>query len=118
MEDVNIDSVIPQPPRQPESVASGLVRDGNAPDLAPLPDCLVAPAMQELKQAIRVRTLLLPRLTLDPGDNAGDEPARLAELHDSDNANILLKRYEGLRQIVHLRHLNLRLLGQGGDGRP
>jgi len=84
MEDVNIDSVIPQPPRQPESVASGLVRDGNAPDLAPLPDCLVAPAMQELKQAIRVRTLLLPRLTLDPGDNAGDEPARLAELQTDD----------------------------------
>jgi hypothetical protein len=45
MDDVGLDTARPQPARQPEAIASGLISDHDALDLAPGLAGFVAPAM-------------------------------------------------------------------------
>ena len=63
-----------------------------------------APALQQSKQRLFVRLQLLQRLALDPRDDPGDQPARLAHLDDRNERAILIKGGEGFAQVVRLRH--------------
>src|SRR5215212_8906643 len=50
------------------------------------------------------RELHLQRVAPDPGDDAGDEPARPAHLDDGDERAVLPEGDEGPAQVVRLRH--------------
>ena len=100
MNDVGVNSVPDQPPRQPEPVAAGFVRNGNPRDGATFLDRLVAPAVQEPQQRRLVRNDLLARLTLDPRHGSGNEPARLAHLDDGNEGGVLLKGDQGAARVV------------------
>src|ERR1700756_1118437 len=60
--------------------------------------------MQEGKQPLRARLLLLARLTLNAGNHTANQPARLAHLDDGHDCAILLQGHEGPAQIVRLGH--------------
>jgi hypothetical protein len=52
----------------------------------------------------------LQRLAVDPGDNAGDRPARLAHLNDGDQRAILIQSGERSAQVIRLWHRALHRL--------
>src|SRR6516164_4898231 len=56
------------------------------------------------KQPLWVRLQLLARLTLNAGEDAANQPARLAHLDDGNDRAILVQRHQGPAQIVRLRH--------------
>src|SRR5215471_10838369 len=60
--------------------------------------------MQEGKQPLRARLQLLARLTLNAGEDAANQPARLAQLDDGNDRPILVQGHEGPAQIVRLGH--------------
>src|SRR5215469_8750282 len=60
--------------------------------------------MQEGKQPLRARLQLLARLTLNAGEDAANQPARLAQLNDGNDRAILVHGNEGPAQIVRLGH--------------
>src|SRR6516225_3240893 len=60
--------------------------------------------MQKGKQPLWVRLQLLARLTLNAGEDAANQPARLAHLDDGNDRAILVQRHQGPAQIVRLRH--------------
>src|SRR5215472_7513967 len=60
--------------------------------------------MQEGKQPLRARLQLLARLTLNAGEDAANQPARLAQLDDGYDRAILVQGDEGPAQIVRLGH--------------
>src|SRR5215467_4739298 len=60
--------------------------------------------MQEGKQPLRARLQLLARLTLNAGEDAANQPARLAQLDDGNDRAILVQGDEGPAQIVRLGH--------------
>src|ERR1700747_522395 len=60
--------------------------------------------MQEGKQPLRARLLLLARLTLNAGKHTANQPARLAHLDDGNDRAILVQGHEGPAQIVRLGH--------------
>src|SRR6516225_5086967 len=60
--------------------------------------------MQKGKQPLWVRLQLLARLTLNAGEDAANQPARLAHLDDGNDRAILVQRHQGPSQIVRLRH--------------
>src|SRR6516162_4505039 len=60
--------------------------------------------MQWGKQPLWVRLQLLARLTLNAGEDAANQPARLAHLDDGNDRAILVQRHQGPAQIVRLRH--------------
>src|ERR1700758_429389 len=60
--------------------------------------------MQEGKQPLRARLLLLARLTLNAGNHTANQPARLAHLDDGNDCAILLQGHEGPAQIVRVGH--------------
>src|ERR1700686_2221010 len=80
MDNVGLNTARPQPARQPEPVASGLVGDDNALDLATRLARFGAPTIQKLQQCFLVGLELLERLAFDPRNNRRDEPLRLAHL--------------------------------------
>jgi hypothetical protein len=49
MDDVSLNTAHPQPTRQPEAIASGLISNDDALDLASSLAGFVAPTMQELQ---------------------------------------------------------------------
>ena len=102
MDDVSLDIARPQPARQPEAVASGLISDDDAFDLVSGPAGFVAPTMQELQHRLLVGIELLERLAFDAGYNRGNEPLRLAHLDHGDDRVVLLEGGRGtcLRQKV------------------
>jgi hypothetical protein len=59
MDDVSFDIARPQPARQPEPVASGLISDNDAFDLVSGPAGFVALTMQELQHRLLVGIELL-----------------------------------------------------------
>src|SRR6202007_2948245 len=73
-------------------------------DRAPGPDRLILPAIQQGKQPFWARLELLARLTLNPGEHAGNQPARLAQLDDGNDRAILVQGDEGPAQVVRLGH--------------
>jgi transposase InsO family protein len=75
-------AVRPQPASQPEAVAPGFISDRYPVDIAPRLLRFAAPTIQQPQQSFLVRGELLHWLSLDPRDNGGDEPARLAHRDD------------------------------------
>src|ERR1700747_2894906 len=60
--------------------------------------------MQEGKQPLWAGVQLFARLTLNAGEDAAHQPARLAHLDDGNNRAILVQGNEGPAQIVRLGH--------------
>src|SRR5580692_12750679 len=60
--------------------------------------------MQQGKQPLRARLLLLARLTLNTGKHTTNQPARLAHLDDGNDRAILVQGHEGPAQIVRSGH--------------
>src|SRR6516162_5063932 len=60
--------------------------------------------MQEGKQPLRARLQLLAWLTLNAGEDAANQPARLAQLDDGNDRAILVQGNQGPPQIVRLGH--------------
>src|SRR6202008_492619 len=90
--------------RQPEAVAAGFEGQRNPRDRAAGPDRLIPPAMQQGKQPFWARLQFLGGLTLYAGKQAGNEPARLAQLDDGNDRAILVQGDEGSAQVVRLGH--------------
>jgi hypothetical protein len=82
VDDMSFNASSPQPPRQPKAVPAGFVGHRDPTDHVARLGRFVAPAMQQLEQGRFVRRKFLQRLAVDPRNNAGDEPARLADLND------------------------------------
>jgi hypothetical protein len=59
MDDIGFDAARPQPTRQPESIPASLEGNGDAFDLAPGLDRLVAPAQQQFQKGVFVDFELL-----------------------------------------------------------
>src|ERR1700757_2330264 len=72
MNDVDLDAECGEPARQPETVVSGLERDGNACDLVPFLLGLLLPTAQQLQQRMFIDRDLLQRLALDTRNKASD----------------------------------------------
>ena len=85
VDDVGFGTMRTQPAGQPEPVATGLEGDCDARHRAASRGRLVPPTMQQPEQRRFVRLELLQRVSLDPRNDAGDEPARLAHLDDGDD---------------------------------
>src|ERR1700746_69921 len=98
MDHVRLYSTRRKPARQPEAVAAGFEGQRNPGDRAAGPDRLIPPAMQQPKQPFWARLELLARLTLNAGNHAGNQPARLAQLDDGDDRAILVNGDEGSGQ--------------------
>jgi len=92
---ISFDAVPPQPAGQPEAVTPRLQRDRYPVDVAPGLLRFLAPAMQQLEQSCFIWGELLYRLPLDPRNNGGDEPARLAHLDHCDQRAILVETCSG-----------------------
>src|ERR1700756_19724 len=60
--------------------------------------------MQEGKQPLWARLLLLARLTLNAGKHTANQPAPLAHLDDGNDRAILVQGNQGPAQIVRLGH--------------
>src|ERR1700747_1890748 len=60
--------------------------------------------MQEGKQPLWAGVQLFARLTLNAGEDAANQPARLAHLDDGNDCAILVQGNEGPAQIVRLGH--------------
>src|SRR6516165_7226494 len=60
--------------------------------------------MQQGKQPLWVRLQLFARLTLNAGEDAANQPARLAHLDDGNDRAILVQGDEGPAQVVRLGH--------------
>src|SRR6185369_6554390 len=104
MDHVRLDATRRKPARQPKAVAAGFKGKRNPRDRAAGPDRLIPPAMQQGKHPFWARLKLLARLTLNPGKHAGNQPARLAQLDDSNDRAILVQGDEGSAQVVRLGH--------------
>src|SRR6201997_4060745 len=103
MDHVCLYSTRRKPARQPEAVAAGFEGQRNPRDRAAGPDRLIPPAMQQAKQPFWARLELLARLTLNAGNHAGNQPARLAYLNYGDDRAILVKGDEGSAQSLPRR---------------
>src|SRR4029453_6808695 len=95
VDDVGFDAAGPEPARQPEAVAARLVRDHDARNRATLLGCLGTPAHQQPEQVHLAWFELLQRMALDPWNNAGDEPTRLAHPNHPNDRAVLLRGGEG-----------------------
>jgi hypothetical protein len=99
---VGLDASGPQPARQPEAVAAGLVGDRDARDRLARLGRLVPPASEQPQQSLLVRLELLQRLPPEARDDPGDQPAGLAHLDDRHQRAVLLQRNEGPAQVIRL----------------
>src|SRR3954453_23465365 len=115
--DIGFDVAGPEPARQPETVAARLEGDGDAGDRAAFLGGLGTPAHQQTEQLHLAWFELLQRMALNPWDNAGDEPTRLAHLDDRHDRAILLQGSEGPAQIIELLcHGTLHRVASSDDG--
>src|SRR5439155_2998508 len=73
-------------------------------DRAPCLGRLVPPAIQQLEQRRLIRPEFLQRLPVDPRNDTGDQPDRLAHLNDGDQCAILIQSGERSAQVIRLRH--------------
>src|SRR3982751_4209603 len=95
VDDVGFDAAGPEPARQLEAVAARLERDHDARNRATLLGCLGTPAHQQPEQVPLAWFELLQRMALDPWNDAGNEPARLAHLNHRNDRAVLLQGREG-----------------------
>jgi len=98
----------PQPARQPKAVPTSFEGQCNPRDLAP---ALTASSRQRCsrpKQPFCTRLQLLARLALNAGKHAGNQPTRLAHLHDGNDRAILVQATRDL----------LKSFGWGNQGTP
>ena len=102
MDHIRFDSLSAQPARQPESVAAGLVGDGDPVDRMAGFRGFFAPTVQKLQEGVAVRAELLQGIAIQSWHDARDQPTRLAHLDDGDQCRVLLKRDEGFAQVVLL----------------
>src|SRR5215212_6276272 len=107
MNDIGLNAARPQPARQPEAVATGLISDGDARDRASRLGGFVLPAAEQAKQDGLVGVDLLERVASDPGHDRGHEPARLAHLNDGYEGAALIEGETGSAQVIVLRHEKL-----------
>jgi hypothetical protein len=91
MDDVRLDLAGPQPARQPEAIASRLIRDDDAFYRAFGSAGFAAPTVQEIEQCLWLSIELLERLAFDLGNNCRHKPLRLAHLDHCDQCVILLE---------------------------
>src|SRR5258705_1099069 len=102
MDHVRLDPTRLEPARQPKAVAAGFEGNRNPRDRAAGPDRLIPPAVQHRKQPFRARVQLLARLTLNTRHDAANQPARLAQLEDSNDLAILVSGDDGPAPVVRL----------------
>src|SRR3954447_10006149 len=95
MNDIGLNAAGPQPARQPEAVATGLISDGDARDRAPSFGRFVLPAAKQAKQRRLIGPDLLERVAADPWHDRSHKPARLAHLDDGDEGAGLIEGEEG-----------------------
>ncbi len=104
MDDVGLDALLAQPPRQPETVAARLEGDGHALDRVAGLGGFLAPALQQGHQRRRIRLELLQRLPYEARNEARDEPALQAHLDHRNQRAMLLKGDEATAQVICLGH--------------
>src|SRR4051812_26927497 len=107
MNDIGLNATRPQPARQPEAVATGLISDGDARDDTPRLGSFVLPAAKQAKQRRLIGIDLVERVASDPGHDRGHEPARLAHLDDGNEGAGLIEGEKGSTQVIMLRHEKL-----------
>src|SRR6516165_2250918 len=104
MDHVRLDPTRLQPARQPEAVAAGFE--------ATAIRVIVRPALTDSSRQRCSRassrsgfgSSFFARLTLNAGEDAANQPARLAHLDDGNDRAILVQRHQGPAQIVRLGH--------------
>src|SRR5262249_10316203 len=105
MDHMRLDATRRKPARQPEAVAAGFEGQRHPGDRVTGPDHLIPPAMQQSKQPFWARLQLFAWLTLNAGEHAGNQPARVAQLdHGNDRAILVQGDDEGSAQVVRLGH--------------
>ena len=82
--DMRLDALRDQPPRQPEAVPASLEGNGDAYDLVPCLLGFLAPSIEQVHQSLLAGLELPQCLALDAGYDPGYEPALLAQLKNSD----------------------------------
>ena len=101
---MDFNPLLAQPPRQPEAVSAGLIGNTDALDRMACLRRLVTPPLQLLQQIIRRRRCQrLPRLPLQPGSQAANQPFLAAHLDCRDKRAILIKGGEGTAEVIELR---------------
>src|ERR1700757_460976 len=104
MDHVRLDATRRKPARQPEAVAAGFEGQRNPRDCATGPNRLIPPAMQQSKQPFWARLQLFAWLTLNARNNAGNQPAPVAQLDHGNDRAILVQGDEGSAQVIRLGH--------------
>src|SRR5271155_972213 len=82
----------------------------------PAPPRLLAPAVDQFEQLLRVRRQLLQRIARQARRARGDQPTRLAHFDDDDQRAILIQGGERLAQIDRFGHGALHRGCNGSDG--
>src|SRR6516162_10876977 len=72
--------------------------------------------MQQGKQPFGAGLQLFARLTLNAGEDAANQPARLAHLDDGNQGAILVQGNEGPAQVVRLGHRGTPSVTYSDDG--
>ena len=86
--------------RSPEAVAAGLEGHRDPADGAAGLDGLLAPAMQQRQQPLRIGRLFLERLAQHAGHQTRHQPSLETQFDHRHNRAILIKGDEGAAQIV------------------
>jgi hypothetical protein len=100
---MSFDTPSPQPSRQPEAIPAGFVGHRDPINCTPRLGRLVAPAVQQLEQCRLIGRNFLQRLAIDPRNDAGDQPGRLAYLDDCNKRAILIQSGERSAQSLPRR---------------
>src|SRR3954468_901674 len=107
----------PCSPNPSGSLAARLEGDRDAGDRAAFLRGLRTPAHEQTEQFHLAWFELLQRMALKAWDNAGDKPACLAHLDNSNDRAVLLQGREGPTQIVELLcHGTLHRVASSDDG--
>src|SRR5271163_3733869 len=102
MDDMRLDPASNEPTRQPEAVAARLIGQRDPADRPASTHRLVPPPLDQSQQCCRIWLQFLQRLTLDAGNSAAYQPARLAHLDDHHQGRDRSGRIEariGLRMM-------------------
>jgi hypothetical protein len=104
MDDMRLDPASNEPARQPEAVAASLIGQRDPADRPASTHRLVPPPLDQSQQCYRIWLQFLQRLTLDAGNSAAHQPARLAHLDDHHQGRDRIKRGQASAEIIDLGH--------------
>src|SRR6516164_9711836 len=104
MDDMRLDPANNEPARKPEAVAASFIGQCNPIDRPASTRRLATPPLNQSQKCRRIRLQLLQRLTLDAGNNAAHQPARLAHLDDHYQGRARIKRGQASAEIIDLDH--------------